>query len=355
MADQKSRSTVKPQGVRQWAEELSRGELRSLYLLTGDEPYLIRQGLKQIKTLALAPGCESLDYLQVTEPKEVESLAEQIRTLPFMSPRRLILIRDSGWFQSATGSVEEKKKDFATLTKALHSQVTVVLWESRVDRRSKKNFELLEELGGLWVESNREEVSALLGRIQRYLSKNNIRITAQAAQSLVSRCQNDLEDLMNELAKLKAYCLQAHHLEIDEQMLDLCCREDLSATIFQLIDSVSAGQGDKALACLHRMLAQREPAIKIQFMLSRQFRHLLAARSAKSASDLASGLKIPPFVAQKLFRQASTLPQSFLEKTVERLFETEIQTKQGQIDEVLALELLIADCWKQRTVSRERV
>ncbi len=81
-------------------------------------------------------------------------------------------------------------------------------------------------------------------------------------------------------------------------------------------------------------------------MFTRQFRLLLQARSLLDAGERPAGiaeqLKVRPFVADKLARQARgyTMPQ--LEAIYRRLLEIDADAKTGRADLLTALYLLVA-------------
>jgi DNA polymerase-3 subunit delta len=81
-------------------------------------------------------------------------------------------------------------------------------------------------------------------------------------------------------------------------------------------------------------------------MIIRQFRLLVQTRSLLDGGDnpatIASQLKVRPFVAEKLARQARgyTFPQ--LEQIYRRLLQIDVEAKTGQADLVTALHLFVA-------------
>jgi DNA polymerase-3 subunit delta len=76
-------------------------------------------------------------------------------------------------------------------------------------------------------------------------------------------------------------------------------------------------------------------------MLARHIRQLICAAELKRPDQIASTLKVMPFVARRLGQQANGLSLPLLEALYRRCYETDLQVKTGQIQERLGLEILI--------------
>ena len=79
--------------------DIKTGQFKQIYLLYGEEQYLIRQYRDKLKH-ALAADDDTMNFSAFSgsdiNQKEIIDLAE---TLPFFADRRLILIEDSGLFK----------------------------------------------------------------------------------------------------------------------------------------------------------------------------------------------------------------------------------------------------------------
>ena len=81
--------------------DIKTGQFKQIYLLYGEEQYLIRQYRDKLKH-ALAADDDTMNFSAFSgsdiNQKEIIDLAE---TLPFFADRRLILIEDSGLFKKS--------------------------------------------------------------------------------------------------------------------------------------------------------------------------------------------------------------------------------------------------------------
>ncbi|MDO5015879.1 MAG: DNA polymerase III subunit delta [Eubacteriales bacterium] len=326
---------------RAWRKQIEAGETASLYLISGEETYLIDHGLKLLSQQLINPATATLDQVTLRENIDYNRLLDEIETVPFMSERRLILVYNSDLFNNQKGATADKQAFLSALAGCEQANFCLCLIESKLDRRQKKSFQLWQAAGGFEVQVDKETSNSLMAWLNQYFSGKGLKLQQNAAQSLILRCDSYMGQILAEADKLANFCAYAGQDHIDMELLDLCCREDLQGNIFQLTDAVSAKNIGLALTILDKLLKQNEPCILILFMLSRHFRQLLAAKDAHNASDLASGLRVPPFVAKRLLNQARNFSYRDLIDLCRSSYQADKAIKTGAIEERLALELLV--------------
>ena len=83
------------------SEDIKNRTFKPVYLIFGDEGYL-RENYRRRLTEALVTPGDTLNWASYSgagvSAKEVVSLAS---TMPFMAEKRVILVRDSGWFKTS--------------------------------------------------------------------------------------------------------------------------------------------------------------------------------------------------------------------------------------------------------------
>jgi DNA polymerase-3 subunit delta len=91
----------------------------------------------------------------------------------------------------------------------------------------------------------------------------------------------------------------------------------------------------------------RQDASSIFGMVVRQFRLILLGKeildSGGGENEIASTLKVHPYVARKVTAQARRFTQPDLEAIYHRLLSIDVATKSSEMDADLSLDLLIAD------------
>lgn len=329
-------------------KKLEKGEIPQILLVSGDESFLIEHLLSCLRQKVLAPGFESLDALSFDGMPSLDTLLAEIQTPPFYSPRKYVRLRHSELFSGA-GASGEKEQFLEKIIAALHGQVCLVFEEVKIDRRKKKNLELVMKNG--WIcQIDKEGEAELRAWIRAAFASEKLKIQAPASESLMRRCQYQMQDLHFEIRKLSDYAHYAGIEEIDLALIDHCCREDLNARVFDLLAAMGRGERDTGLLCLDRMLKNQEPAMVIHLMMGRQFRHLLLAKESSSAGDLAKRLHLPDFVARRLMKECRGFPEKELRNLCHLAFELDEAVKRGEIHDRLALEMMILQGTQDRAL-----
>jgi DNA polymerase-3 subunit delta len=117
-------------------------------------------------------------------------------------------------------------------------------------------------------------------------------------------------------------------------------------SVFDLVDALGTGNGQKAQKMLHQLLESEDP-FSLWGMVIRQFRLLLLARevieSGGSQKEVEKALGIHSYVAQKVYDQARRFTMSALESIYHKLLKIDEGAKTGQVPLDLALDMLVVE------------
>ena len=163
-----------------------------------------------------------------------------------------------------------------------------------------------------------------------YAKELGLDLPENVARDLIERCSGDKSRLIRETEKLALYVGEETATLDDVEAL---CPPDIQSNIFAFVDALAAGQRGRALSLLQALIGSGEPPLRVTFMIRRQFR-LVARASAllangASGRDLASELKVPPFVARKLEEQAGGLDEEALDRALAVVLRLESGLKGG--------------------------
>lgn len=175
-----------------------------------------------------------------------------------------------------------------------------------------------------------------------HAKKLDLELPEDVAGELVTRCSDDKVRIMGEIEKLTLYADGTATLEDLEALV----RPDLQSNIFRFVDALGAGDRSEALELLEALLVTGEPALRIVHMVRRQFRLLARARSlfeeGTPRREVASALKVPPFVAKKLEEQARRMDEGDLEHALALTLDLEGGLKGGSdLADELQVELAV--------------
>jgi DNA polymerase III subunit delta len=175
-----------------------------------------------------------------------------------------------------------------------------------------------------------------------HAKKLGLELPEDVAGELMVRCSDDKVRAIGEIEKLALYAEGTATLED----LDALVRPDLQSNIFRFVDVLGAGDWGEALGSLESLLATGETPLRIVYMVRRQFRLLARARSlfeeGKPRAEVASVLKVPPFVAKKLEVQAQRMDEGNLERALSLMLDLEGGLKGGSdLEDELQVELAV--------------
>ncbi len=323
-------------------EDIKNGQFKNVYLLYGSEDYLKQQYKHKLKNALAAPG-DSMNYTcrqgEHINPLELIDLAE---TMPFFADRRLILIEDSGFFESGC-------EDLARYLPLMPSSAVMLFVESKVDKRSKM-FKAASKTGRV-IEFGEQKEPLLIRWILGRLKKENKKITQSVLELFLSKTGTDMNIIDKELEKLLCYTLEKE--VIDAADVEAVCTAQISNQIFEMVNAIGKREQKRALSLYHDLLALKEPPMHILYLINRQFRILLDLKSMRKAGldskTMASKAGIPPFAVKRSLEQASAFSEKELRQALNDGAELETDSKTGRMTGQIAAELLIIQYSQKNT------
>jgi DNA polymerase-3 subunit delta len=257
-----------------------RKQLPPLVWISGDEVLLMQEACDAVRRLAKEQGFSERQVLEAGPGFDWNQLLASNQELSLFAERKLIDLR--------LGSHKVDEAARAALAQYLaqpNPDNLLLLTTSRIDKQSQgtKWFKQLENAGAfcqLWPVSEQQ----LPGWIGQRLAAQGIRAEPQALQLLADRVEGNLLAAAQEADKLR--------LLVDGDKLDAAQVEELVAdnarySVFALIDSCLAGNGERALRILSHLRAEGEELLYILTMLCREIRALAAMQA-----DMAQGQPI---------------------------------------------------------------
>ena len=176
-----------------------------------------------------------------------------------------------------------------------------------------------------------------------HAKKLGLDLPDDVAEDLTNRCSGDKMRLLQETEKLALYVGDAPASHDDVAAL---CLPDVQSNIFAFVDSLAAGERDRALRLLEDLISTGEPPLRLTFMIRRQFQLVARARAlierGLPRKEIASQLKVPPFVARKLEEQGNKLDEDDLERVLARIQDLESGLKGGSdLSDELQVEMTV--------------
>jgi len=275
-------------------------DLKSVYLIHGSEELRLEQALDRLKS-RLSQDAD-LDFNLQTfrgESAHADEIVGACNTMPFMSDRRLVIVRDADKLQ---------KPDLDKLAQYARNPAettTLVLVAEKVDRRTGL-FSAVEKLGGV-AEYKAPRKSEYPSAVMDMFSSRGRSVGRDAAESLVKAVGHDLSRLSVEVDKVVAFAGDQRTLsrnDVEEVMSSTA-----STSVFEFLDALGSRDARITLRSANELLAQGETVHGIHAMAVRRVRDLVAtqalvARGQASSSALAAALRRQEWQVRDFLRQA---------------------------------------------------
>ena len=157
---------------------------------------------------------------------------------------------------------------------------------------------------------------------------------SRAAYDLfISKTGTDMENIDKELEKLICYCLDKEVIEIAD--VEAITTEQIQNKIFDMVDAIASHNQIKALDLYYDLLALKEPAMRIMYLISRQFNIMLTVK------DIAKKAGCPEWAVRKYQSQCRAYSMEQIKQAVRDGVEYEEAVKTGRMNDQMAVELFI--------------
>lgn len=317
----------------------------SVYLLHGDDEFAIRTFLDERLKARMGESTDTTMDITTLDgrSKSLESIQAETHTVPFLAKRRMVVLTHP--LSLAKG--KNKQVKFVELLDSVPPSTALVLIEDTIlDRKHWLLSWALDHPGQAWSQLfSLPKGGAMTHWIMDQAQGMGGEFSNPAAQLLASYIDEDPRLAKSEITKLLTYVDFSR--AVTEKDVHLLVADVRQGDVFEMVDAIGYGDGEKALKMLRRLLEEGEPLLLFgmivrQFRLLIQVRELLDENPGRSPEDMAGEIGVHPYPIKKIIPQAKlfTLPQ--LKKIYHQLSDVDQAIKTGQVGDKLALDLLIA-------------
>lgn len=329
---------------------IAAGRLDPVYCLHGPERFLVDRCVQALRAAVLdgASAGLNVDAFELKESGLAAALTAA-RTLPMFAKRRLVLGRGIDQLKA------EELEPLGAYAADPNPSTCLVLIGDKVDGRLKA-FQALRKAGFVH-EFPRLRDRELPAWIQREAARRKIALDTDAALALAEAGGADLGRLAQALEQLEIYVGPGQR--IGRAHVEELIAETRERGVFELTRAIGEGDVPKALGLLANMLRNREPPLRIQFMLARQIRQIWRAKELAAAgaprNDIAGAVGIAPFFLDDVLVPARRMSEGALRRSFDRLYAADKALKSSKVDGEILIARLVRDLASDaRATSRAR-
>lgn len=313
-----------------------------IFFYYGENSWLARQKIRAIKKKFQAEIDKSgHNILNIDgENISVNDFFEAVSTGGFLASKKLIVVKNI-FSNKKLSTWQDALLNFLSQQKDTADENYIIFWQSdKPDVRTKlykalKKFHFVEEFKNF----SNAELSTWLTK-QAQLKKR--KFAGESVNILIAYVGNDLWSLSQELEKLVHFTTDSIQPE-DVKNLVVSKLDD---NIFNLVEAIGQQNKTLALKLLDEKLSSGTNAQYLLSMIVRQYRLLIKVKAlSKQASysgAIAQALKLPPWLADKAFKQSQLYTMDQLKKIYSELLELDQQLKSSSVSDALLFTRLIA-------------
>lgn len=325
--------------MKELEKQLKQKNIFSCYLFYGTEQYLKKKYTNLLKKTLLEESAEAMNFdIFEGDKQNIDIVLDSAETLPFLSDKRFLIIKQSGLFQVG------RKNDTETIAEYISRipDTTCILFlENDVDKRGKLYKAILKY--GYIAEMNGLSEKELLYWIIRECKRNKFQIETKIASYLLYVVGSDMIQLEEEIKKLGSFLPE--NAQATSHDIDIICTKSLETKIFDLINAMLDGKPKEAITIYHNLLLMKESPLMVLAMIIRQFRMILQCKvlleQGKTQSQIASKMNIRDFMVRGYLKQSKYFKVGELKQALEYCLQTDVNIKTGKLNGELALELLL--------------
>ena len=317
-------------------------KLNSIYLLYGEEKFLLDNCVKKIKK-KFGELLQGINYV-ILDENSIDNLIYNIESPAFGYDQKLIIIKSSGIFKKdgrkKQGSpIQEKIAEYINENN-FEDDVVIIFIEDVVDKNSV--FDAVSKKG-IVVEFKELDEINLVKRLKQISNLYKVNITDQNLKYLIEVSGTNMQFLINEIRKLIEYAGQ--NGTITKEDIDKLAIKQIDSVIFDLTDNLGNKQTSKALEVLDGLIYNKEPLQKILVTLYNHFKKLyLCSLALKYNKDIATSIGLKPnqiFLVNKYKRQLSFFKEKDLRKILDEFTSLDYNSKNGKIDLEVGLKSIL--------------
>lgn len=311
-----------------------------VHLVIGKDEFLKREHVRSVRAALFPKGADaSLNAADFYSPDDAFSEAASfLQTMPFLAERRLAVIHD------ADAMPDPERDELLAFVKRMPSTAVIVLTSAEGSAAKDPFLRALSEHAKT-IMCHAPFERDLPGWAARRAVEAGVKLDAGAVALVVERAGRDTASIAAAVEQLAVYAGEKKTASrADAERL---LGKSVQADVFELSDRVIARDAFGAAKVLRALFEEGTKAVEVVSVLAGQFERVAKARAlldaGKAPRDAAAELRVHPFFADKLARQAQSAPAARISAARRLLLDCDEGIKTGRLPDRLALERAVME------------
>lgn len=305
---------------------------KPIYILHGEDTFLRDVHHREILAHALE-GADPQTCLNTYDASvELAEVLDELRTLPFLAPRRVVIIRDADAFISKyRGQLED-------YLQSPPQTATLVLMVSSWPKTTRL-FKLVAKVGQVYDCGKPQR--GVEQWVANSMGKRGKKIARDAVDLLIAWIGNDLGILDGEIEKLSIYVSSRDTILAED--VSTLVTATAGAGMFALTNAITEGNTASALKALDGMLTTRGEEFRVLGIIAAHLRKALRAQQAV-ASGKSPDLRMPYSAKNAFLAMLKRRDLNTMQKDFRKLIRADLGMKSGLKASSALQELIVGLC-----------
>lgn len=312
-------------------KNIKQGNIAPVYLLVGEESYLINQTISKLKD-ALSQDEEVEVITFDLDEVPVDLVIDEADTIPFFSERKLVIAKNASFLKATEKGKEKIDHDLKRLENwlAFPSDTSITVFIApyeKLDERKKITKIIKEKATYVQTETPKEKDLAVW--IQSEVQAQGKTIRQDALEKLVVMVGTNMLQLQMEIEKMSLYLGESG--EITAELVEELVAKTLEQDAFKMLNAYLEQNHEQALEIYHDLLRQKEEPIMLVGLLASNIRTMsnvyYLLKKGYHPQQIAKQLKVHPYRVKLMVENRRRPSDESLLKALYRLAEVDLALK----------------------------
>ena len=331
--------------------KLKSGDLSGVYVFAGEEDYLKRYYLGELRKLCVTDEAMAIFNHSVYDGKDINfaAIMEDVKSPPMMSDYKLIEWHHADFTALSDAEIELLLDLCGMIKDYPYAVVAFSLIPEGFDLYSKKkkaaNLKKVQTEAN-FILFNKSTDNQLFSWLKKHFDVNGVTVTLDTLKALIFRSGRNMDTLEKEVKKISYMVLSRGKNIATPEDVDEAASSTPECDTFAFSNALTERNKALAFVALEEMRTRRVDPIVIMAMMSRTYSELLLVAHALSEGmgvvDIEEKYKIKKFKLQHQISAVKKYGREKLTEIISELARIDAASKFGGITGYTAIELFVA-------------
>ena len=316
-----------------------------IYLIYGNQTPSIKKNVNKIVNANL-PEHDEMNFVRFDATNTlVQEMVDEANCLPLGYEHKIVTMENCYFLEKKPGKNKlDSEQNFKPLIDFINmpsEECDIILTVHTASiNESHEIYKLIREKGKtLEIVDPKEEEWPVI--VKRYIEGTlGVKIYPDAVSELAQRTSGDMALLISSAQKLALYTD-----EIKYEDVTLMVARPLEDNSFAMFNYLLKDQNDKAISLFRDLRVNNVEPVTLISMLANQFRLMnqiqYLGKKRLTNEEIGKELGIKPIRVQIMRKSVASISEKAIERTLEDLFQLDLQIKSGLVDRFYSFELFL--------------